>query len=428
MATATGPAIRAYTLLSRSSTPILKFLTDLQRPAHDAVAFFNLSLNADNLGSLVTALQGLSPKHAGCLSAPLPSATSHTVCSVALFPRSQCSTVRTTMPGRKQAQVGRWHVKGRDEPRPLGDAPPEMPAEGKWAQAWEQHNPNRVQTKFELGALDDSNAFLFFSDSAPEGLIEALDYQVPRKVAKLGMVSASTPFVTGRPFTLFHDARIYSSGAVGVALKSSVSPQNDVSFRGYTAISDALRITDVRGNLVHKINDSNPTRILLDHIEARAASSPELAKYAFLTKEDEFFIGIPFSVETGDNETGYQRIYRITSGDPKKGTMSLDADDGPPAGTRVQFLRRSGVWQQSLATNQEGDVMFDFQTTSDELPVDPMDMSLGSGEEDMRVTEKLFSMASEHELISNALAGMPLGRGRCWRTSVLGSQGALSLP
>ncbi|KZO97835.1 hypothetical protein CALVIDRAFT_554323 [Calocera viscosa TUFC12733] len=425
----TAPVIRAYTLLSRSSAPILKFLTELPKNTKDSVALFSLSLNADDLGPLVNALQGLSSKHAGCLSAPLPSETSEIACSLALFPRSHCDSVRTTMPGRKQAQVGRWHINGRDDPAPLGDAPPEMPAEGKWAHAWDQHNPNRAQTKFELGALDDANTFLFFSDNAPEGLIEALDYQVPRKVAKLGMVSASTPFVTGRPFTLFHDTRIYSSGAVGVALKNDAAPHSEVSFQGYVPISSPLRVTDARGNLVHKIDDSNPTRILLNHIEEQASSSPELAKYAFLTKEDEFFIGIPFSLEPGSTETGYQRIYRITSGDPKKGTMSLDADDGPPAGTRVQFLRRSGSWQSLVKPNVGGKAHFTFQTTSDELPVDPAGSSSAPVEDgDIRMTEKLFRMATEHGFISSALAGMPFGRGRCWRTSVLGGQADLSLP
>jgi len=32
------------------------------------------------------------------------------------------------------------------------------------------------------------------------------------------MICSSTPFITGRPFTMFHNDRVYSEGAVGVAV------------------------------------------------------------------------------------------------------------------------------------------------------------------------------------------------------------------
>jgi len=32
------------------------------------------------------------------------------------------------------------------------------------------------------------------------------------------MICSSTPFITGRPFTMFHNDRVYSEGAVGVAI------------------------------------------------------------------------------------------------------------------------------------------------------------------------------------------------------------------
>jgi len=41
---------------------------------------------------------------------------------------------------------------------------------------------------------------------------------------QLGLVSAPTPFLTGRPHTLFHNGTAYSTGAVGVAL--SVAPKD----------------------------------------------------------------------------------------------------------------------------------------------------------------------------------------------------------
>lgn len=42
---------------------------------------------------------------------------------------------------------------------------------------------------------------------------------------QLGLVSAPTPFLTGRPHTLFHNGTAYSTGSVGVAL--SVAPADE---------------------------------------------------------------------------------------------------------------------------------------------------------------------------------------------------------
>jgi small ligand-binding sensory domain FIST len=38
---------------------------------------------------------------------------------------------------------------------------------------------------------------------------------------QVGLVSTATPFLTGRPNTLFHNDRIYDSGTVGIALPSA---------------------------------------------------------------------------------------------------------------------------------------------------------------------------------------------------------------
>ncbi|EJU05301.1 hypothetical protein DACRYDRAFT_113459 [Dacryopinax primogenitus] len=371
----------------------------------------------DGFEPLVNTIRDLSPKHSGCLSAPIPSAPSKIACSISLFPRSQCNTVRTTIPGRKKPQVGRWRI---DEP------------EGRsYAVGSDRYISRQSQAKFELGALDGAAAFVFFSDDMPEGLMDALDYQVPRRIAKLGMISASTPFVTERPFTLFHDQKIYDSGAVGISLKCDVPPRQHVMFQGYTSISSSVQVTDARGNLLHRLNDTSPTQFLLDCIPRmqQRGASQEQAESGFLSKEDEFFVGIPFDVEPQNLQTGYQRVYRITSGDPAKGTMALDADDGPPIGTRVQFLRRSGAWEAHIKRNEDRSLLYQFQSTSDELPpVVEQSLSRGAEHPDMTVVENVFCAASEHGFVSNSLPGMPMGRGRCWRTSVLGAEAELSSP
>ena len=37
----------------------------------------------------------------------------------------------------------------------------------------------------------------------------------------MGMICSSTPFITGRPFTMFYNDRVYSEGAVGVAISGA---------------------------------------------------------------------------------------------------------------------------------------------------------------------------------------------------------------
>src|ERR1700722_3453330 len=64
-------------------------------------------------------------------------------------------------------------------------------------------------------------------------------------VLKVGLIASSTPFITGRPVTLFHNDKIYSSGAVGVALTGlqKDTPRPRIDFPELMAISEGLTIT-----------------------------------------------------------------------------------------------------------------------------------------------------------------------------------------
>lgn len=48
--------------------------------------------------------------------------------------------------------------------------------------------------------------------------------------AQLGLVSAPTPFLTGRPHTLFHGGQTYSVGTVGLVLSRTPAPAMDVEY------------------------------------------------------------------------------------------------------------------------------------------------------------------------------------------------------
>jgi hypothetical protein len=58
---------------------------------------------------------------------------------------------------------------------------------------------------------------LLLTDASPRPVLRALDAQFP-KATKAGLMTAPTPFITGRPHTLLLNDKVYSTGAVGMAL------------------------------------------------------------------------------------------------------------------------------------------------------------------------------------------------------------------
>lgn len=117
----------------------------------------------------------------------------------------------------------------------------------------------------------------------------------------MGLVGASTPFVTGRPYTLLQDKSVYSTGAVGVALTSPLKPRVNTVFSGLRAITPPLtvtrqvlltlysRLTEAEiyfrseGNLVHELNFKNPSSLLLSAIN-ESGIAKEVAK------DDSFYL------------------------------------------------------------------------------------------------------------------------------------------
>lgn len=59
---------------------------------------------------------------------------------------------------------------------------------------------------------------------------------------KIGVIASSTPFVNGRPFTLFYDGHVHSTGAVGICFNHT-TPQPEVWFPELQPITDVLTIT-----------------------------------------------------------------------------------------------------------------------------------------------------------------------------------------
>ncbi|KAJ7175711.1 hypothetical protein C8R46DRAFT_1079214 [Mycena filopes] len=317
------------TVLARSPATILAHLSALSSQYSDHVLLFALSPNAPptDLAKLVKNLTAFSSQSIGCLSAPLPGHPHALLsCSFALLDRGSCVPFRSEVPGRASPQVGRRHaLRQKGAPTPQGDIPS---GTVDWENVWDQSlTTNELPGALQNLSLDEVASIVYFSDSAPEGLSNTLA-RFP-SATKLGLFAASTPFITGRPVTLFEGDKIHGSGAVGVALKGP-KPDASVQFLGMKALSSPMVVTQAEGNLVVSLDNKNPTQLLLSAIRV---SGLESAVSTSLKDNDEFSLA---TLEAGEPH----RMCNIMSGDPSRGTIALRSMSAPPVGANVQFFHR----------------------------------------------------------------------------------------
>jgi len=267
--------VTVRTILSRSSSELLGYLDGLRKMPNQATTlFYALSSNASELQPFVSRLSTLCENSVGCLSSPLQTAEGVVACSLAFLKSDQCI-------------------------------------------------PFRIDPGMQLSSRGGTSAttILYFSDSSFDGNFE--HYLNP---LTFGLVGASTPFVTGKPFTLMHNDKIYSDGAVGIALRDTPRPRLRALSPLFQTIKTGLTVTSAGGNLVHQLNGAKATRSLLEAIH-----DARLNTHA--SKDDEFFL----SVQT---DGGDEIILPITSGDPARGSISVDSSWGPSIGSTVKLLHR----------------------------------------------------------------------------------------
>ena len=127
----------------------------------------------------------------------------------------------------------------------------------------------------------------------------------PRLIDQTALVGASTPFVTGRPSTLFHNGEILSTGAVGLAISrpsapepvpvradavgwhpasttDTIAPHNVQQpsplptwlYPGLHRLGGQMRATGVFGNVVRTLNGQPATAKLLELMRDPAALKP----------------------------------------------------------------------------------------------------------------------------------------------------------
>ncbi|KAK0200713.1 hypothetical protein DFS33DRAFT_1070650 [Desarmillaria ectypa] len=342
--------VHASTVFSRSSTAILNHISQLsgKYPRHHLLFSLSPNVEASELSHLVQDLTTLFSNTVGCISAPV--SMDMVSCSLAIFD-GNCMPFRSTIAGIPSPQVGRWHsFKKKDKVAPS--------FEGEYIADWEDVWSKRTST-LELpdgleGLQRDSvDALIYFSDAAPEGLRSSFHANFPT-ASKLGLVPTSTPFITGRPVTLFQNQRIWDSGAVGIALTHAKNARSMLDYHGLVSLSSAMTVSESEGNLVNTLDGRNPTQLLLSAIREHNLTVTSL-------KVDE-----EFYLMTEDTEIAYT----ITAGDPSRGTISLNTDQGLGVGSRVRFYHRPKTsLGRTLTFEEPRATMFKFMVADDSVSV-----------------------------------------------------------
>ncbi|KAF8208764.1 hypothetical protein K438DRAFT_2012730 [Mycena galopus ATCC 62051] len=383
----------------------------------DHVLLFALwpgNASSSELTDLVQKLTALSPRTIGCLSGPLPGHDHRKIsCSVAMFESNTCFPFRSEIPGTASPQVGRRHSfrqKGPqtnvlDQDVPSGNV--------DWGSVWDQNlTNNELPSGLQSLNPDDVGTIIYFTDTAPEGLVNALT-RFPG-ATKLGLFATPTPFITGRPVTLFQDDKIYGAGAVGLALRRPKANAR-VTFLGMEPFCPPMLVTKAEGNLVISLDNKNPTQLLLAAIQAAGADSAASG----LFKDSD-----AFSLATLQGEELHQ-MYAIMSGDPSRGTIALRSMSSPPVGSRVQFWHRpksraATVDLETINPWNSRQKTLGFMTCEQTRDVRPADAE----DEPPHIVTDTFLAASEGGFISSRALN---GRSEApWSSAIPGSLATLN--
>ncbi|CAG8447327.1 8320_t:CDS:2 [Diversispora eburnea] len=185
---------------------------------------------------------------------------------------------------------------------------------GRWKDLNEIKNHNEISlnewydvTKFQSISRISSNVFIdlpeklkdlkdknispelifLISDSEPYQFLESLDYYFPQS-KKMGIIGSSTPFITGRPYSLFNNDKVLSKGIIGIAFTSNETSESHKNFLSVDhlsmcSIGDPFRITSCQGNIILELEGLNPTKLLLQQ---------HLKSGKKLSKDTEFYLGL----------------------------------------------------------------------------------------------------------------------------------------
>lgn len=182
---------------------------------------------------------------------------------------------------------------------------------------------------------EEPSVIFMASDQEPDQVLQSLDQEYPN-TPKLGVIAASTPFVTGSAYTLFYQGQLMNAGMVGFASYSPTPLFSSVSVRYpyLEPLGPHFTITRARGNIILDLDDQGATRMLINLIN-EVNSSKDEAFYLAMYSDD----GNQQKREGG----GKLMVARITSGDPSRGNMAVDTTLDLKIGQKVQFMRRKAL-------------------------------------------------------------------------------------
>ncbi|KAH7341621.1 hypothetical protein B0J17DRAFT_647306 [Rhizoctonia solani] len=330
------PTLKTY--IAPTTQSLLRHLGHSSAISANAVNIFALSAHADDLQEAVAHLTAI-PNSIGALTA---SPFKGVQLSIASYPTISCFPFRSTIPGTPQAEVGRirtYRPPSREE-KASEIRLDNMLAGGSvdWNDALSESGP--LELPSDLQRIRDKSrvsSFFYLSDGKPEGLLDSLHRHFPA-ASQLGLIGSSTPFITGRPFTLFKGASIFSDGAVGIALLDQSSQDTTINFDGIYAVSEPMVVTQAQTNLVETLDNGNPVESLMKAMRTSGT----------IDKDQDIYLGVISESTSGSKarDSGirtynYSRIYRIRAGGPSRGSLLLDTTEGPQAGTKVQFATTS---------------------------------------------------------------------------------------
>ncbi|KAI9637449.1 uncharacterized protein MKK02DRAFT_43370 [Dioszegia hungarica] len=331
------PFIITSTLFSPTPDFLASHLASNPAPT-DSLTLYTICTTLPSLPGLLPHLQRL-PNSIGSFSHPRPvqAGQNQPYISLAHFPRNGGSVFHTALTGRRPVEVGRWHRPHPDgvgkedlkggEMGDLGDV--RGAGLGGWGEAWEADAGAADERVQGLEGVD-AQTILLLTDASPRPVLRALDAQFPHAV-KAGLLTAPTPFITGRPHTLLLNDKIHNTGAVGLALPYKLDV--GVEF-GLEPMGEPMVVDRSQGNmLLSLVSHPNPAQILISAIQKRGGAG-------LISKEEDFYLALLNPASEGG---GIREAVKIMGGDPGKGALSLEMEDSLVQGQAVQFMQKSSL-------------------------------------------------------------------------------------
>ncbi|KAJ3220019.1 hypothetical protein HDU67_007752 [Dinochytrium kinnereticum] len=199
----------------------------------------------------------------------------------------------------------------------------------------------------------DSDLALVFTDKDPHDFLRSLDARVP-KAAKIGILGAMTPFATGIPHTLYYNGDVLSAGATALLLSfKKFKPSIKVGWPGLLNLGEKQKIMSCRGNMILSLDTGPAAKQLIKEVAAVPSAQ--------LSEDHRLYARIDATSAVGE------RVYRITSGDPSSGILSIDTTRTLEVNTGITFLRPERDYEAKGENNGAG-ILF-FTENAEQKPV-----------------------------------------------------------